>query len=214
MNEKEMHDEVARLLPARRGHFCLESGHHGDLWLDLELLCLRPEPIRRLAAQIGGRLAMHRVEAVCGPLVEGAFVALMVAAELGLPFTYAERLADPEIADRKTDALYPVQYRLPRALRDVVRGRRVGIVNDVINAGSAIRGTFADLKACGAEPVAIAALAVLGESAATFAADQKVALEAMAALPNEIWTPAECPLCARGVPLEDFRREPAPPQEL
>lgn len=27
------------------GHFLLESGHHGDLWLDLELLCLRPRQI-------------------------------------------------------------------------------------------------------------------------------------------------------------------------
>jgi hypothetical protein len=24
-------------LPARRGHFALESGHHGELWLELEL---------------------------------------------------------------------------------------------------------------------------------------------------------------------------------
>jgi orotate phosphoribosyltransferase len=214
MNESEIHGDVARLLPMRRGHFRLESGHHGDLWLDLELLCLRPEPVRRLAAQVAARLASHRVEAVCGPLVEGAFVALMVAAELGVAFTYAERIADRDDTDRETDVLYPVQYRLPRALRDLVRGGRVGTVNDVINAGSAIRGTFADLKACGAEPVAIAALAVLGESAATFAADQKVALEAMAALPNEIWTPAECPLCARGVPLQDFLREPPHPPEF
>jgi len=78
------------------------------------------------------------------------------------------------------------------------------IVNDVVNAGSAIRGTFADLQACGAQPVAIAALVVLGQSAAKFAADHKLALEKIASLPNEIWIPAECPLCARNIPLEDF----------
>jgi orotate phosphoribosyltransferase len=198
MDEREMHAEVARLLPARKGHFRLESGHHGDMWLDLELLCLRPGPIRRLAAQIAVRLATHNVEVVCGPLIEGAFVALMVASELDVPFTYAERFAGGE-----SDGLYPVQYRLPRRLRDQVRGKRVAIVNDVINAGSAIRGTFMDLKTCGAEPVAIAALAVLGQSAAKFAAHEKLALEALAFLPNQIWTPSECPLCARAVPLTD-----------
>jgi orotate phosphoribosyltransferase len=203
MNKPEIRDEVVHLLPARNGHFRLESGHHGELWLDLELLCLHPEPVQRFAAQIAARLAAHGVEVVCGPLIEGAFVALMVAAKLGAPFTYTERFADQEPEDPETDALYPVQYRLPRRLREVVRGKRVGIVNDVINAGSAIRGTFAELKACGAEPVAIAALAVLGESAAKFAADQKVALEAIAFLPNEIWTPEQCPLCARGIPLQD-----------
>ena len=194
---------MAGLLPGRRGHFRLESGHHGELWLDLESLCLRPEPVRLFAEQIARRLAAHRVESVCGPLIEGAFVALMVASELGVPFTYAERFDDRRAADRKSDELFHAQYRLPRALRDVVRGKRVAIVNDVINAGSAIRGTFADLKACGAEPVAVAALAVLGDSAAKFAADQKIVLQALAFLPNEIWTPAECPVCSRGVPLED-----------
>jgi orotate phosphoribosyltransferase len=85
------HDDVIALMPARRGHFLLESGHHGDLWLDLELLCLSPGPVRRLAARVAARLAPYEVDAVCGPLVEGAFVTLMVAEALGVPFTYAER---------------------------------------------------------------------------------------------------------------------------
>ena len=91
---------------------------------------------------------------------------------------------------------------MPRALRAEVRGKRMAIVNDVINAGSAVRGTCADLQACGAEPVAIGALAVLGPSASAFAMDKKLALETMVSLPNEIWTPSACPLCVRGVPLE------------
>jgi len=51
-------------------------------------------------------------------------------------------------------------------------------------------------------------LAVLGESAAKFAADEGIALEAIAFLPNEIWTSLECPLCARGVLLEDLLEGP------
>jgi orotate phosphoribosyltransferase len=204
MKRTDMQDEVVRLLPIRHGHFRLESGHHGNLWLDLELLCLRLEPIRRLARQIAIRLAAHHVEAICGPLTEGAFVALMAAEDLGVPFSYAERFADREREDKKSDVLYPVEYRLPRALREMVRGKRVAIVNDVINAGSAIRGTFSDLRACGAEPVAIAALAILGQSAAEMAAEHNLALETMAYLPNEIWAPAECPLCVRRIPVEDF----------
>jgi|ERR1700730_9211716 orotate phosphoribosyltransferase len=90
-----------------------------------------------------------------------------------------------------------------RALRGEIRGKRVAIVNDVINAGSAVRGTFADLKNCGAQPIAIGALAVLGQAASQFNADKKLTLETIAFLPNEVWTPSECPLCARGVPLAD-----------
>ena len=193
-----MHEELVGLLAARKGHFRLESGHHGDLWLDLELLCLRPRPIGRFAVALAKRLSTHNVEAVCGPLIEGAFVALMVAAELEVEFSYAERFAPVQ-----SDALFPVEYRIPSALRGKVRGKRVAIVNDVINAGSAVRGTYTDVKACGAEPVALGALLVLGSSAPTFAADEHIALESIASLPNALWVPKDCPLCASRVPLTD-----------
>src|ERR1700755_690930 len=45
-----MQDEVLNLLSGRQGHFLLESGHHGDLWLDLETLCLHPERCQAVAA--------------------------------------------------------------------------------------------------------------------------------------------------------------------
>src|SRR5262249_39710039 len=178
------------------GHFLFESGHHGDLWLDLELLCLRPEPVRRLAERVAERLAPYAVDAVCGPLVEGAFVALMAAEALGVPFSYAERFPDPE-----RDGLFPVDYRIPRALRARVRDKRVAIVNDVVNAGSAVRGALTDLQVCAARPVAIGALLVLGSTATQLAAERRVALDTLAPLPNNLWTPAECPLCFQRMPL-------------
>src|SRR5439155_7849995 len=98
-------------LPARSGHFRLESGHHTDVWLELELLYVEPERVRPLALELAGRLRPYGVAAVCGALVEGAFVALTVAAELRVDFTYAERI---ESADR---GLFPIDYRLPGALR-------------------------------------------------------------------------------------------------
>ena len=38
--------ELLNLLHSRQGHFRFESGHHGNLWLDLELLFLRPKAIQ------------------------------------------------------------------------------------------------------------------------------------------------------------------------
>jgi orotate phosphoribosyltransferase len=188
--------DVRALLPARRGHFALESGHHGDLWLDLEALCVEVADVRASAERLAERLAPHAPEAVCGPLVEGAFVALLVAERLRVPFTYSV----PHPSDGAA-GLFSVGYRLPEVLRAHVAGRRVAIVNDVINAGSAVRGTLVDLQACGARLCAIASLAVLGNAATVLAATAGVPLLALEQLPNSIWSPAACPLCAAGAPL-------------
>jgi orotate phosphoribosyltransferase len=150
------------------------------------------------AGELAERLRGYGLDAVCGPLVEGAFVALTVAALLHVDFAYAERIAT------ERPGLFPIEYRVPGALRGRVLGRRVAIVNDVISAGSAVRATLADLRACGAEPVAIAALLVLGDAAARYAREQGVALEALAREEHVQWEPETCPLCAAGVPLSDL----------
>ena len=193
-----MRENVLELLSSRRGHFLFESGYHGDLWLDLELLCLRPRLVQTVAAQLATLLSGLHVDAVCGPLVEGSFVALLVAMQLDVQFTYSERFFRPA-----PGGLFPVGYRAPAPLREGLRGKRVAIVDDVISAGSAIRGTFADLEECGATVVAIGALLVLGTAAAAFAASQGVPLRSVATMPSNLWPASECPLCASGVPLED-----------
>src|SRR6266478_4827471 len=192
-----MTEHLLSLVSGRQGHFRLESGHHGDLWFQLETLCLNAREIRPFAVRLAEKLKKHEVEVVCGPLVEGAFVAMLVSLELGCEFVYAERFAD-----ETREGLFPVEYRLPKALRPAVKGKRVAIVNDVINAGSAVRGTFFDLQALGAGVVAIGALLALGDAIAEFAAEHYVALELLERMPTNLWAPSQCPLCAAGMPLE------------
>jgi orotate phosphoribosyltransferase len=185
-------------IAARRGHFRYESGHHSDFWMDLETLCARPTAILPFASELAARLRRYDVAVVCGPMNEGALVALMVAAALDCQFTYAERFVAGD-----SGGLYPVAYRLPPPSHAIVDGKRVAIVNDVISAGSAVRGTLADLDTCGARVVAVAALLVVGESFDAFARSRDIAVETLAREPGNLWTPTDCPLCRDGVPLED-----------
>jgi orotate phosphoribosyltransferase len=181
--------DVIGLLEGRRGHFLLESGHHGDLWLELDRLFARPARIEPLAAELGRRLAAHGVDAVCGPYAGGAFLAELVAVRLDAMFSWAER----------SDG----GYLIPEALRDDLRDKRVAIVDDVVNAASATRATLAELRACGARPVALGALLTLGGSAGELAAREGLALETLATLPSNLWAPSECPMCAAGTPLDN-----------
>jgi orotate phosphoribosyltransferase len=195
-----MHSAVAALVGSQSGHFLLESGFHGNLWMDLEGLFLHPAAIEPLASELAGRLAKHEIEAVCGPLVEGAFLALLVARELGVPFTYSERY-ERQVERTVEGGLYPFGYRVPATLHPHLRRRRIAVVNDVISAGSAVRGTCSALGELQANTVAIGALLVTGAWSARFAAEQQVALESLETMPYDLWPPENCPLCARGEPL-------------
>jgi orotate phosphoribosyltransferase len=190
-----MRDAVLALLSAEEGHFVLESGYHARLWMDLETLFLDPRRIEPLAIELAARVATHEPEVVCGPLVEGAFLALAVARHLGVPFTYTVR------SEAAAGGLYPYAYRLPRVLRAPVAGKRVAIINDVISAGSAVRGTFHDLADAGARAIAVGALLLLGGWTRTFGAEHGIAIEALAEEPFELWRPEACPLCDTTNPL-------------
>jgi orotate phosphoribosyltransferase len=176
---------VTELVGATRGHFRFESGHHGDLWLDLDTLFTHPRDVQPFAATLAERLARHRVDVVCGPLVGGAFVAQMVASELAAGFCWSEQ---PD-------------YAIPAPLRSRLDGARVAIVDDAINAGSATRATLAALRACGADVVALGALLILGDRVEQLAAAEDLPLEHIATLPSHLWAPGDCPLCAAGEPL-------------
>ena len=181
------------LLRVQRGHFQFESGHHGNLWLDLDSLFLRPRLILPFAQELAHRLSSHCIEAVVGPLVGGALVAQTIAAEIGAAFAFSERTIDANA----------VRYSIPDAVRHTVAGKRVAIVDDAINAGSATRATHAELTSCGAHPVAIGSLLLLGTVALPFFEKRGLPVERIASLPNDLWEPAHCPLCAAGQPINN-----------
>jgi orotate phosphoribosyltransferase len=193
-----MQDEILKLPAGRRGHFQMESGYHSELWFTLDSLFEHPEPLRPFVAELARRLAAHRIDAVCGPMTGGAKLALLIADELRIGYFFTERFEQPDAT-----GLFPIKYLIPAARREAVRGQSVAIVDDAVSAGSAARGTHADLLACGARPVALGALFVFGDAAARFAADKGLALEGIAQMSFGMWPPADCPLCKAGVAVEN-----------
>ena len=192
-----MASTITALLSARRGHFRMESGHHSGSWFELGSLFDRPKELRPFVSDLATRLSAHDIDAVCGPITGGAKLAELIAAELDIACFVAERLAATEAT-----AMFPVRYRVAEAQRQDIGGRVVAIVDDAISAGSAVRGTNADLVACGARPVALGALIVFGDAASHFAAENGLALEAIERLPFDMWVPSECPLCRAGVAVD------------
>ncbi len=97
-----MESRPIELAHPRHGHFDLGTGYHGDVWLDLDALFLRPSVLRPHVRVLADRLREHRVDAVCGPMEGGAFLAYALADLLGVAFLPAYRAAAPSGAGRRT----------------------------------------------------------------------------------------------------------------
>ncbi len=213
-----MQRELLGLSFARRGHFAFESGMHGDLWLDLDRLFAESARVRPWAGELARRLAPHKPQVICGPQTGGAILARLVADELGVGDCAAERIVPsaagglPPVVERASSAARPaapttrgmpaVAYHIPAADRARLGGRRVAVVDDAINAGYAVGAVLGELRTCGAVPVALGALLVLNDGAASLAGRHGLLLVSLVEISAGLWPPADCPLCRGGVPLE------------
>jgi orotate phosphoribosyltransferase len=184
---------LIELADPRYGHFDLGTGYHGDVWLDLDRLFLRPTALRPHVAALAGRLREHRLDAVCGPMEGGAFLAYALADLLGVAFLAAYRAP---AAEAGTGSGY-------RLAGNEIGGWRVAVADDAVNAGTAVRACAGQLRGHGAVPVAVAALLAVGPAREIMAAALAVPFYAVDSVPSRAWRPADCPLCADGVPLTD-----------
>lgn len=196
-----MTEDILKTLPARRGHFLLESGYHTDLWFNLDSLFVSPERIAPQIAALAELLRPHEISAVCGPLLGGAFLAQAIAAHMSIRFYFTEQ--SPLKTDSHLPDLFAAEYRLPADLRQQVRDERIAIVDDIISAGSSVRATAAELEAAGASTAVVGAFLLLGNEAREHFSTRGVPLVAVSRQDFNLWAPALCPLCQTGEPLEN-----------
>jgi orotate phosphoribosyltransferase len=91
-------------------------------------------------------------------------------------------------------------YHLP-PVQDGIGGWRVAVVDDAVNAGTAIAACVREARRRGAVPVAAAALLALGEASTMVPARLGVPFYAAGTMPSRAWPAQECPPCADGIPV-------------
>jgi orotate phosphoribosyltransferase len=189
-------EDALAVLRGVQGHFVMESGLHADLSLDLDQLFVRPGRLVPSARRLADALAGLRPDVLCGPLLGGALLAQLVALTAGLDAVYTERTA------WTPGALWSARYELPASLAALVNGRRVAVLDDVVNAGSALRATVAAVRGAGGEVVGAGALMRLSDRVVPWLDEQGLDLHALTVRDAPLWSPGDCPLCRRGVPLQ------------
>jgi orotate phosphoribosyltransferase len=189
--------DLLAAVPARPGHFLLESGYHTDLWLLLDALFVDPAKVAPLVDALADRLRPHSITAVCGAMVGGALLGQALATTLRVRSYYTEHRPAAQ-----GDGLFAARYELPSAQRGRLRGERVAVVDDVISAGSSVRATVSAIEDAGASTVVVAALAALGHEGVAHFRARHIPVELLAQHEFTLYAPAECPLCRQGLPLE------------
>lgn len=174
-------------------HFVYISGDHGCGWVAKDVIFVELARVRRLTQLLAGIVKRFDAEILCGPATGGLIVAQWTAYELGLPAVFAEH----DLTHAKSELRG--HFGLHRGYDKLVKGKRVLVVDDVVNTGLSVRQTAEAVKAAGGDVVAAACLVHRGnvDAAGIGVAEYAYLLEYD--IPN--WPAAECPLCKQGVPI-------------
>ncbi|HEU0114829.1 MAG TPA: orotate phosphoribosyltransferase [Thermomicrobiales bacterium] len=175
---------LRRIGALKEGHFLLSSGRHSDRYIEKFDLLRQPRAASAACRVIADRFADDAIDVVVGPTTGGILLAFETARQLGTSAAYAER-------DEGS------QTRVFRRGQSFTPGARVLLVDDILTTGGAVRETLAALAN---QPVTVAAIAVLVDRSGGAVAFE-ASLFALATIEVATWEPADCPLCAAGMPL-------------
>ncbi|HYH12906.1 MAG TPA: phosphoribosyltransferase family protein [Thermomicrobiales bacterium] len=177
-------------------HFVYDSGEHGSGWIDKDAVDEHPDWEEELCRMLGESTRDLAPEVVCGPATGGLIVAQWVAHALGAMAVFAEH--DPASTAASGG---PVRqpFVLRRGFDRIVRGRRVLVVDDVINTGLSIRQTVDVVSASGGTVVGAGALVTRGNASVTDLGVSDARWLLQVEIPS--WPAVDCPLCKQGVPI-------------
>jgi orotate phosphoribosyltransferase len=175
----------------QQDHFVYASGEHGPGWIAKDIVNMDPSRPRDLGAMLAEAVAEAGIEAdvVCGPAIGGVICAQYTALAMEIECVFAERVRDGELE----------QFLLKRRYDEAVSGRRVLVVDDVINTGHSTGLVLESVRKAGGDIVAVATWINRGNvGARELGVDQLIFLDEIN-LPS---IPAkQCTLCEQGVPI-------------
>lgn len=181
------------------GHFLLTSGRHSDGFFLLPRLFQYPQLADPLAVSLARRLYDFGAETVVSPAVGGIILGYEVAKALRVKAMFAEKTGETDRGAGHD------RMELRRGFT-LTPGEPVVIVEDVVTTGGSIRAAIAAVEEAGGRVVGAGVLIDRSGSAA----DVGVPMRALMTAGQNDWEPSDCPLCARGVPLEQPKVSPLP----
>lgn len=177
------------------GHFLLSSGLHAGRYVAKELVYPHTTKLNSLCGAVADRFRYDDIEAVVSPVVGGVALSQWTANHL-------TRMKGQEVQAFWVEKTSFKSFALLRRYAQLVAGKKVLIVDDVLTTGHSVEAVRRAVESCGASVMGIGVLWLRGEI--------NLIMPKFFSLINcrfPVWKASECPLCAQGIPINtDFGR--------
>lgn len=173
-------------------HIVYTSGKHGSVYVNKDALYPHVTETSQVCAEIAKRIVELKPDVVAAPALGGIVLTQWVAYHLG-QLTGTSPLA--VYAEKVDEGLV-----LKRGYDQLVKGKRVVVLEDIVNTGGSAKKAVDVVRAVGGEVVGLAVLVNRQPQLAT-SDFFGTPLTALSGFPAESFEAANCPLCAKGVPI-------------
>ncbi|EGO65770.1 orotate phosphoribosyltransferase [Acetonema longum DSM 6540] len=164
------------------GHFLLTSGLHSPMYVEKFQVLQYPQHTAALCAALAERFRDKQISVVVGPVTGGILLAHEVGKNLGTRAIFTER-ENGVMTLRRGFVIHP--------------GERVLVVEDIVTTGGSVQEVLDVVKQAQGNVAGVALLVDRSGGKVSFG----VPTEALLHLSVQSYQPAECPLCAKGLPI-------------
>ena len=171
-------------------HFVYTSGKHGSVYINKDALYPHTEMSSRVGELFAEKFKDLDIDVVVSPALGGIMLSQWTAYHLS-------RLLGKEILGIYTEKDSEKNQVFTRGYGDLVKAKRVLVIEDLVNTGGSFMKVVSSVKAIGAIPVAIGVM--VNRSPKTVNEDAVgLPFVALDEFPAEAFEEAECPYCKEG----------------
>lgn len=197
-------DEIKQVFEATNairtnGHFGYTQGDHGEEYVNKDTIYAYPTLVARLCEEMVERFvhSTRNVDVVVGPEKGAIILSTWTAYHLS---NVLNKDVHSVYADKKIDTK---KFVIQRGYDEFVRGKRVLIVEDILNTGGSGLQIVETVRETGGIVVGFAALCNRGGvTKEQLTLDDNVAFFSLLNIHMKKWKPADCPMCKAGIPLD------------